>query len=360
MAVHSTLFTGGSPMKKLIINFDGTGNEPGDAMAHNKDIEDDENISNILKIHLLAGGSLNNKDQAIEGQHSFYYPGVGVRGSFFRRLWRQAFAAKAPEIIMSEALEDLEQVYEQNDRLYIFGFSRGAAIARLFASRLARNGLQTSNGNLDPHPVIPFLGVFDTVAAFGKPNLDKATRPVSDVVFENGTISPIVRNALHLVSLDENRLAFRPTLMNDEPCVNEIWFPGVHSDIGGGYDKDGLSDNALSYMLDQATLFGLKLFSAARDIPKGNLRGRDHKNDPVTIQQKDVDIVPDLAQASHSHTQLWRNLTDTVAPRDATVVRENIPYGTPYKVHRSVQKRMELVPDYDPIPLKGDVFEFVE
>jgi len=347
-------------MKKLIINFDGTGNEPGDAMAHNEDIKDDENISNILKIHLFAGGNLENMAQAIEGQHSFYYPGVGVRGSFFKRFWRQAFAAKAPEIIMSEALEDLEQVYEKNDRLYIFGFSRGAAIARLFASRLAKNGIQTANGSLDPHPVVSFLGVFDTVAAFGKPNLDKATRPVSDVVFENGTISPIIRNALHMVSLDENRLAFRPTLMNQETRVNEVWFPGVHSDIGGGYDKDGLSDNALSYMLDQAALFGLKFFGAARDIPEENLGGRDHKNDPITIERKDVNIVPNLAQEIHYHNQVWRNLIDTVAPRDATVVRGNIPCDIPYKVHRSAQERMELVTEYDPVPLRGDVYEFVE
>lgn len=347
-------------MKKLIINFDGTGNEPGDAMAHNDDIREDENISNILKIHLLAGGNLENTAQAIDGQQSFYYPGVGVRGGFFKRLWRQAFAAKAPEIIMSEALEDLEQVYEKNDRLYIFGFSRGAAIARLFASRLAKNGIQTAKGSLDPQPVVSFLGVFDTVAAFGKPNLDKATRPVSDVVFEDGTISPIIRNALHLLALDENRLAFRPTLMNHEARANEVWLPGVHSDVGGGYDKDGLSDNALSYMLNQSTLFGLSFFGAARDIPEENLVGRDHENDPVTIEIKDVDIIPNLTQEIHYHNQNWRNLIDTVAPRDATVVRGNIPCDIPYKVHRSVQERMELAPNYDPVPLGGDLYEFVE
>ncbi len=345
-------------MKKIIINFDGTGNEPGDAMEHNDDIKTDENISNILKLHLMAGGNLENTSRPIEGQHAFYYPGVGVRGSFFKRLWRQAFAAKAPEVIMGEALDDLEQVYEKNDRLYIFGFSRGAAIARLFASRLAQNGLQTVRGSLDKHPVVNFLGVFDTVAAFGKPNLDKTIRPVSDVVFENGSISPIIRNAVHLVSLDENRLAFRPTLMNAEARVNEVWFPGVHSDVGGGYNNDGLSDIALSYMLDQASLFGLRFYESAQEIPSENLGGMDHNNDKVSIEVSDVAIKADASGKIHYHDQEWRNLVDSVAPRDATAVRDNIPCNLPYKIHESVLKRKELV-SYNPLSIQGEAYEVV-
>jgi len=348
-------------MKKLIINFDGTGNEPGDAEEKKKDgVVKDENISNILKIHLLAGGDIENSAVPFENQVSFYYPGVGVRGNIFKRLWRSAFAAKAPEVIMEEAMNDLERIYEKNDRLYIFGFSRGAAIARLFASRLAKEGIQTADGDLDKNPVISFLGVFDTVAAFGKPNLDRDTRPVSDVVFENGTISPIIRNAYHLVSIDENRLAFRPTLMNYEHKVNEIWFPGVHSDVGGGYNKDGLSDNTLSYMLKKAKLFGLNFYEHAEEIPRENLKGKDHNNDDITFEVSDIEIHSNINQEIHSHTQKWRDFINTLAPRDATVIKDDIACNIPYKVHSSAKKRMETVPGYDPVPLMDEYYELID
>lgn len=348
-------------MRKLIISFDGTGNEPVDAIdEHEQDVARDESISNILKLHLLAGGNIDNSAASIGGQIPFYYPGVGVRGSFFKRLWRKAFASKAPDVIIQEAMSDLEQIYKKTDRLYIFGFSRGAAIARLFASRLAKKGIQTATGVLDREPVITFLGVFDTVAAFGKPNLDKNTRPVSDVVFENGTISPAIRNACHLVSIDENRLAFRPTLMNRQDNVHEVWFPGVHSDVGGGYDRDGLSDNALDYMIKTARAFNLNFYDSAAQIPPKNRSGNDHTGTPVTIAVKDIDINPDITQKIHYHDQKWRNLILTTAPRDATVVQDDVPCPIPYKVHVSVQKRMAAVDGYDPVPLQGELYQIVQ
>ncbi|MCF6246856.1 MAG: DUF2235 domain-containing protein [Desulfobacula sp.] len=349
-------------MKKIIINFDGTGNEPGDAEEEKKDgIAKDENITNILKIHLLAGGNIENNISAGDEQISLYYPGVGVRGNIFKRLWRLAFSSKAPEVIMAEAFEDLEKIYQKNDRLYIFGFSRGAAIARLFASRLAKNGLQTSEGMIDENPVVTFLGAFDTVASFGKPNLNKNTRPISDVVFEDGSISPIIRTAYHLVSLDENRLAFRPTLMNHETRVNEIWFPGVHADIGGGYDQDGLSDNTLQFMLDRAKEYGLSFYDTAAQIPLKNLTGRDHKDDKVTIEVSDVEIHSNIEGKIHTHDENWRDFTNTLAPRDACVVKNNIPTNMAYQVHISAKQRMERVQlEYDPIPLQDEIFEYIQ
>ena len=77
----------------------------------------------------------------------------------------------------------------------------------------------------------------------------------SDVVFENGTLDPRIERAVHIVSLDEDRVAFEPTLINrDEEHpdrILEAWFPGVHSDIGGGCWHDGLSDVSLSLMIEK-------------------------------------------------------------------------------------------------------------
>lgn len=324
-------------MKKILINFDGTCNEPGD--AENKKNLSDESISNILRIHLLAGGNLENTS-SIHGQRSFYYSGVGTRGSIFKRLWRALFAAQAPENILKEATADLERNYTPGDKIFVSGFSRGAAIARMFASQLAKNEKL-------PGIEIEFLGVFDTVAAFGLPNLEFDERPVSDVIFEDNFISPIINNALHLVSLDENRLAFRPTLMNEDPRVEEIWFPGVHSDVGGGYYNRGLSDVALEYWLEKAGEHGL-FFLKPSDIPLENLSGIDQNGDPVEIGIDDLEMKPDTNGKVHYHQEWWRG-AKTIAPRDAVVLKKNVPSDGEINIHRSVKEKM--VVGYMPVAM---------
>ena len=350
-------------MKKIIVCFDGTGNEPED--AHQKKIEggslEDSNISNVLKLHLLAGGSLDNSSAIVDGQHSLYFSGVGTRGSFFRRILRQAFALCSPQIIMNEALRDLEKIYDKEDRLYVYGFSRGAAIARKFASLLAREGLQTKQGMPDPHPVIEMLGVWDTVASFGAPNLDSRNRPLSDVVFENGTVSTIVRNAYHLLSLDENRLAFRPTLMNAQDKISEIWFSGVHSDIGGGYLRSGLSDITLEFMKEKSLLHGLHFLDIA-DIPDKTLRGVDQDGDRITIDREDIESRPDHRAVIHKHSESWRDgiLKDmTTAARDLVVMKNDLPSERLPIIHHTVSDRMRDIKEYRPYSLNGEAYHIL-
>ena len=74
----------------------------------------------------------------------------------------------------------------------------------------------------------------------------------SDVVIEQGALHERVQRAVHVVAIDEDRVAFTPTLIDadadDAKRVTEIWFPGVHGDVGGGYWNDGLSDLTLVFM----------------------------------------------------------------------------------------------------------------
>ena len=98
---------------------------------------------------------------------------------------------------------------------------------------------------------VEFLGVFDTVAATrGSLDLNPDTYPASGVVFENGTIGDHIKKAVHLVSVDEKRITFQPTLFNKDKRITEVWFAGVHSDISGSYWFDGLSDITLEFMMD--------------------------------------------------------------------------------------------------------------
>ena len=235
----------------LIFSFDGTGHEPADAEGFRQD----ESISNILKLHLLLGGGIDaqppRRTPAGGSQKMHYYNGIGTRqdgatvpllGRLYSAGRRVVNLALAPTFsdaqqILDEAAEDLAKVYEPGDRIVLFGFSRGAALARKFATLLLE---------ADARREVAFLGVFDTVAAMGG-------LVGGEVEMEAGALHARVRKAVHAVAIDEDRAAFAPTLIpmtpGDEDRVAEIWFPGVHGDIGGGYWNDGLSDVVLEYMI---------------------------------------------------------------------------------------------------------------
>jgi uncharacterized protein (DUF2235 family) len=104
---------------------------------------------------------------------------------------------------------------------------------------------------------IDFLGVFDTVEAFGVPieelrtAIDWAIWPIS---FRNHVLPQRVRRARHALSLDEERTTFHPIRFDhetDDPRIKEVWFAGVHSDVGGGYPDGTLSFVPLVWMAEQ-------------------------------------------------------------------------------------------------------------
>ncbi|WP_448213721.1 phospholipase effector Tle1 domain-containing protein [Colwellia sp. MEBiC06753] len=243
-------------MALLIFNFDGTGNEPEDANQQiKKGKKEDDNISNVLKFHFLSGGNLHADQQRGSSSHSsvkhcFYYQGIGTYGNWLQRLLNQGLSLEHRDVasILNKAYQDFNDVYQAGDLLIVTGFSRGAALARRFAAKI----IEKSDLIDDNTAPFIYLAVFDTVASIGLPNLNKSERPDYDVVFENGcTLSHIIKQATHMVSLDDKRKAFQPTLMNyDRQRIIELWFSGAHSDVGGGYYRDGLSDVALSYLIN--------------------------------------------------------------------------------------------------------------
>lgn len=238
--------------KRLIFCFDGTDNDPNDAKPEKEWFglfgNKDNGASNVFKLHLYFGGDLQNNPTSSE-QHSFYYSGVGTYGSWLRKKINAALAPEKMDIrtILNKAGADLAKHYQSGDKIYVFGFSRGAALARRFAS-IIKNYIPTASDN---EQLVRFVGVFDTVASIGVPNLEDNQKPRTKVVFENMTVSSQVQEALHLLSIDETRIAFQPTLMNKQDKLTEVWFPGVHSDVGGGFAKRGLSDISLRFMVDQ-------------------------------------------------------------------------------------------------------------
>jgi hypothetical protein len=244
--------------KLLIFNFDGTSNEPSDAVQDTdyKGTKEDDSITNVLKFHLMSGGNLLTKKSPTEyesswpgtSQRVFYYHGVGTYGSRLKRLYNAAVSDEKSDVatILNKATEDFSKNYSTGDTLLVTGFSRGAALARRFVALIEKSDSNFAS-------IRPFVveAIFDTVASIGLPNMSRSDRPDSDVIFENGHSLPaIVKKALHCVSLDDKRKAFQPTLMNaQEGVVHEVWFAGAHSDVGGGYYRDRLSDLSLEYFL---------------------------------------------------------------------------------------------------------------
>lgn len=115
---------------------------------------------------------------------------------------------------------------------------------------------------------IRFLGVFDTVEAYGVPLEDvRATFdfwlwPIS---FRNRVCSGVVEHVRHALSLDDERLTFHPLRFDQtdghepgRPDIKEVWFAGVHSDIGGGYPDDEASLEALVWIADEARRLGIE------------------------------------------------------------------------------------------------------
>ncbi len=110
--------------KKIILCFDGTCNDPFDAIqsANYLGSIKDDSITNILKLHLLLGGDLK-KSGSVTEQISLYYPGVGTYGGWFEKLKNMIFSPEHKDVgrIIKEAAKDLYKYYTSaNDELYIF------------------------------------------------------------------------------------------------------------------------------------------------------------------------------------------------------------------------------------------------
>ena len=206
----------------LIYNFDGTYNGRTDISA-----------TNVLRFHNALSG---------DRQVSFYYAGPGDEdeNGLLGRFLGGTFGLGCYSI-RDTALHAFDAIYCDGDRIAVTGFSRGAAIARMFAAELAKQGYD-----------IDFLGVWDTVFArlpFG--------RFQKQALFGDLHVSPKVKRAFHALALNEDREAFAPNLMKPRAGIEQVWFPGNHADIGGGYEQRGYADVTLKWMCEAAQGCGL-------------------------------------------------------------------------------------------------------
>jgi uncharacterized protein (DUF2235 family) len=258
--------------RHILIFLDGTWND--------EDGKDGDGITtNIYRMFRSVAGTLYRDEipYRIENdqQVALYFRGVGndeVNGEF-KTFYEGAFGA-GEKRIRDHAFAELVHHYASGDAISIFGFSRGAACARLLASKIHKYGIpsklsatfeQVQNDGVsedyflrydaevaDNAPVdVQFLGIFDTVGAFGLPVNIGFLNFQQLNLFKNLDVASNVKRVVHCVSIDESREAFVPTLCNHAAHIDEVWFPGVHSDVGGGYRFAGLGKISLNYLIQQ-------------------------------------------------------------------------------------------------------------
>jgi uncharacterized protein (DUF2235 family) len=275
--------------KNIVILCDGTGNEFGDRN------------SNVVKLRQ----ALKNDPPR---QVIYYHPGVGTKGATNAlttagKVWTKirglAFGYGLSENI-ADAYRFLMQTFEAGDQVYLFGFSRGAYTARALCGMLRMFGLLApGNEGLIPYALrlfkrndnsllarltarpskfaiaeafrkafcsdcAPhFLGLWDTVSSVGwildPIGLKPGSLPYTKDLKQVGKVR-------HAVSIDERRAFFRQNLVEQgaDRDVKEVWFAGVHSDIGGSYPEaeSGLSKISLCWMVREAEAAGLLVESS--------------------------------------------------------------------------------------------------
>ena len=136
-----------------------------------------------------------------------------------------------------------------------------------------RFSIKSGKGAVNGRVSIEFIGVWDSVAAVGLPIYELTwflDRVVYKFNFCDKTLSPSVKKGCHAVSLDDERKTFHPMLWDErnekKRRIDQVWFAGVHSNVGGGYPRQGMSLVAMQWMMDQARRSGLRLTGANQDF----------------------------------------------------------------------------------------------
>ncbi len=359
------------PGRNIVVCLDGTSNQFG---ASN---------SNVVKLY-----SVLKKDAA--RQITYYDPGVGTLGDRrlvtplskkVSQLFGLAFGYGFAEMV-ANAYAFLMNNHREGDRLFLFGFSRGALTVRALAGMLYACGLLgAGNENMIPYaflvyqrsfplrekrpgevdgkdladrfkatysrPCRPnFLGLWDTVTSLGW-SFSRRTLPWA-------TTNPDPALVRHALAIDERRAYYPQNVWRGKQNVKQVWFAGAHADVGGSYPEaeSGLSKLALEWMLAEAAERGL-LLDAAKCGPVVHGGGAAADGGPFAAP----DPAAMLHRSLHGAWWLLECLPMNRTTRHAEFSlhrgrRREIKPGS--RVHRSVLDRMGRVAGYRPPNLPAD------
>jgi uncharacterized protein (DUF2235 family) len=298
--------------KNIVICSDGTGNTAIKGRG-----------TNVFKLFEAVDLNGHRTDPARTPQVAIYDDGVGTEDFKPVRILAGATGYGLSRNV-KQLYKELVRIYDPGDRIFLFGFSRGAFTVRTLAGLIGFCGIVDAGrletvealtstvrrayrayrrryrtplaklvrGEVDPAEIerfradcchefpapIHFVGVWDTVDAVGLPFhlAELINLTIYRFKFPDQHLGAIVRTACHALALGDERHSFHPLLWHhrgeDDRRIDQTWFAGAHSNVGGGYPKQGVSLVALEWMLEKAERAGLRL------VPGDRSDYRDHAN----------------------------------------------------------------------------------
>lgn len=302
--------------RNLIIGCDGTWNDTAEPT-----------VTNVVKIlnACLSKNQVTHYEEGVGTAHWEALPG----GIYGQGLDRQILGGYR---FLRNRFADPDWDINEN-KVFIFGFSRGSYAARRLAGLIAMCGIPKKAADIqlawnlylngDTVSIqalkdegrlfdisIEMLGVWDTV------------KTTTDPDFNDNKLPKCVVSGYHAMAIDEKRKFFQVLKWNADPRVTQVWFSGVHCDVGGGYKETGLSDIALEWMLEKAHSHGLGIKASA-----------------VNKLKKDP-----LCKLHDSYQGIWKPF--------GTKIRSIARNAT---VHDSVTSRLKKLSDYLPSNLSREV-----
>jgi hypothetical protein len=291
--------------KNIVLLSDGTGNSAGKLFK-----------TNVWRLYQAL--ALSPPGSGAPSQIAYYDDGVGSSSFRPAAVLGGAFGWGLKRNVL-DLYAFLCRNYEPGDRIYAFGFSRGAFTVRVLSGMITDQGLVTARNDTelkrralhafqryreryrtptrievplralrnaitgyrtpaqpvreDRRPDIVFLGVWDTVAAYGLPfdELTRAWNMVFRLSVPDRHLSSKVKRACQALALDDERKTFLPVLWNeldqpdqntnarhiDEEVLTQVWFSGAHSNVGGSYADDALANVPLHWMMVRAQKAGI-------------------------------------------------------------------------------------------------------
>ena len=361
-------------MKRLVVCCDGTWNRP-DQISRGVAAP-----TNVAKMALAVADT----DAQGNPQVLHYQPGVGTRP--LEHLLGGGFGVGLSRNV-KECYRFVVDNYAPGDELYFFGFSRGAFTARSTVGLVRNAGIlrpehrqrvdqaydlyRDPRRDTEPSGIaaqlfrrsysydevyVHFVGVWDTVGALGIP-IDGFRPPLLSRLwaFHDTKLSRVVRNAFHAVAIDERRGPFEPTLWKkqddaDQQTLEQVFFAGVHCDVGGGYGEPELSDIALRWMAEKATGCGLAL------KPDHLVLDRDH---PDTPERRDGHTVaPNALGTLHESRKGFylvlpaydRPLVGTDGGRTGSSAKARYDADATYRPPKLTEALEKGDPRVDPVP----------
>jgi uncharacterized protein (DUF2235 family) len=365
--------------KNIVIFSDGTGNTAIKGRG-----------TNVFKLFEAVDLNGHRTDPALTPQLALYDDGVGTESFVPVKLFAGAFGWGLKRNVL-RLYTGVVRIYDPGDRIFLFGFSRGAFTVRTVASMIATCGVldwrllkstddmidavertyavyrrayrtllwRILHGKSDEDVVneakaemaafketqkaqdasIAFVGVWDTVDAVGGPFhiADVINTVIHRFKFPDHKLPETVESGVQALSIDDARAAFQPVLWEEDKRVDQVWFAGVHANVGGGYPKQGMSLEPLNWMIMKAAARGLRV------LPEDRAYFWDHSDADDKLYDSRAGLGVFYRWKPRDMQKICQKQKAGATPKIHVTVLERIAHGTEGYAPGTLARQFEVV-----------------